>query len=473
MATITWTNGNATGLWNDAGNWDAGVPTGADDAVLDATSTAACTCDVAIDVLSLTVAAGYSGKLDFADSAFSHLIGTGGALFVGSGEVDCGNSTITCSGNWDNDSQGTWTPGTSTVVMDTNATTMSVQQDRPFYDLTISGNVTINGSLCDIRHTFTIDIGKTATIGSASPRLVFADFDKSLVLNGTLLIPAGEVFGHIQNGQTRTIVIGPSGKITGAGQVNMRDVVITNNNAGTSWDVATTLCRASCTIGVGIYGGSWTCNSQHGTRTLTIGNGAGETVEFSNPVTFDQDASVGTYTIDAATHNSKLIFNGNVTISKSGGGTGVVAWSESNAADAITFSGTTTINDSAVVGTLGDTIVADGASVALASDIETDNLTVAQNAVITGAFLFDVGGNFLVNGASGNTVTWTDADLSVSGTAVASFTTVTNSDASIAGGTEINATNNCTDSGGNTNWDFGVAASILPQMTSAYLRTNA
>ncbi len=457
MATITWTNGNTTNLWNDAGNWDAGVPTGSDDAVFDATSTDDCTCNVAIDVLSLSVASGYSGKLDFADSGYTHLIGVGGALFVGTGEIDCGDSHITCSGNFDNDSQTTWAYGTSEVEMDTDGTTMSVHQVRLFYNLhfSASGTVSLYGTACDVRHTITIDAATTVELVTSLLRAA-SGVTKTLVLNGILSISASESFSYIASGGTRSINIGANGKITGNGQVILRDVVITNNNVGISWDIAQTFCRASSSIGEGTYGGSWVCTSEYGTRTLTIGNAAGEVVEFSDVVTFDQDVSSGTYTVDASTHNSKLIFNDDVNISVSGGGTGVVVWSESNATDAITFDGITVIDNSAGIGTLGDVTIAGGAEINLDSDVTTDNLTVEQNATVGavgGTDTFVVEGNFVINGTSGNTVSWTDADLDVTGTAVASWTNVTNSDASA--GTEIDATDNCNDISGNTNWNFG------------------
>ena len=50
-------------------------------------------------------------------------------------------------------------------------------------------------------------------------------------------------------------------------------------------------------------------------------------------------------------------------------------------------------------------------------------------------------------------ITWNGPDLDVTGTAVAKYTTATNSDASA--GTQVDATDNCTDGTGNTNWNFG------------------
>ena len=437
MATITWTNGNATGLWNDAGNWDAGVPTGADDAVLDATSTAACTCNVAIDVLSLTVAAAYSGKFDFADSAFSHLIGTGGALFVGSGEVDCGDSTVTYSGDWDYVSQGTWTRATSTMIMTGDGSVIAGNSNNFLHNMTFSANVTVSGGNGMQAFGATIvDSGKTLTLGQTY-------ISRGLVtVNGVISINSGVVLNMIG-----TLAI--LGEVSGLGSVLMNTGSITDAS-GTVSPGSMTL-RRTLSIAPGTYDTSILADSGQATnQTITINAGI---FVFTGSLTADADAA-GDLTIKMDTTNPTVTFEDDLRLNETGGG--ALIWLKGSGLT--TFGGTSVYDDSTAAGAdLGDVAVGDGDALGLASDMKTDDLTIEQNAVITGAFLFDVGGNFLVNGASGNTVTWTDADLSVSGTAVASFTTVTNSDASIAGGTEIDATNNCTDSGGNTNWDFGAA----------------
>lgn len=53
------------------------------------------------------------------------------------------------------------------------------------------------------------------------------------------------------------------------------------------------------------------------------------------------------------------------------------------------------------------------------------------------------------------TIIWNGPDLDAGFSATASWATVTDSDASA--GIEVTATD-CTDSGGNTNWNFGAAA---------------
>jgi hypothetical protein len=90
--------------------------------------------------------------------------------------------------------------------------------------------------------------------------------------------------------------------------------------------------------------------------------------------------------------------------------------------------------------------------------------TQAADTVVndtTGGGLITVGGNFAINGSSSLECTWNGPDLSITGTAVAHYTNITNSDASIGGGTQVDATDNCNDIDGNTNWSFGEAYSAL------------
>jgi len=62
-ANITWTNGNGTGVWNDAGNWSAGIPGPSDYAIFNATSTDDCLIDISIDVRGFTLQTGYTGNV--------------------------------------------------------------------------------------------------------------------------------------------------------------------------------------------------------------------------------------------------------------------------------------------------------------------------------------------------------------------------------------------------------------------------
>jgi len=91
-------------------------------------------------------------------STASMTIGAGGIL-LGRG------STITVSGNWDS-SAGTFTAGTSTLVMSgTTKTIKTANTNGAPYDLQISGAITTLSSL-NVTNDLTIDSGKSLTLGS-------------------------------------------------------------------------------------------------------------------------------------------------------------------------------------------------------------------------------------------------------------------------------------------------------------------
>jgi len=74
-------------------------------------------------------------------------------------------STITCSGNWDS-SAGTFTAGTSTLIMSgTSKTIKTANTNGAPYNLTISGTVSTLSSL-NVTNNLTIDAGKSLTMGS-------------------------------------------------------------------------------------------------------------------------------------------------------------------------------------------------------------------------------------------------------------------------------------------------------------------
>ena len=60
----TWTNGNATGMWEDGGNWSpAGAPTASSRVIFNNTSTAACTINSNPTIARLTIESTYTGPL--------------------------------------------------------------------------------------------------------------------------------------------------------------------------------------------------------------------------------------------------------------------------------------------------------------------------------------------------------------------------------------------------------------------------
>lgn len=194
---------------------------------------------------------------------------------------------------------------------------------------------------------------------------------------------------------------------------------------------------------------------------------------FTAAVTFtNKFGSTQTY----SRSNYNLEFRGNVTVTKVTGDGGDVSWTKGTGT--ITFSGTSAQSINWAGLTIEDIIVNKSSQTVTVStnNFTTDSITftsgtfdvstltvtcsgamsIAANFTVNASSggKFIVGGNFSINGTSGNIVTWNGPDLTISGTAAASYASVTNSDAS--GGTEVTATNS-TNNGGNTNWNFGAA----------------
>jgi len=105
----------------------------------------------------------YNNNLDlttsnYALSATDITIGTRGII---NGRA----STITCSGNWDS-SAGTFTAGTSTLVMSGSSKTIkTANTNGALYNFQESGTTTTSSSI-NITHSPTVDTGKTLTIGA-------------------------------------------------------------------------------------------------------------------------------------------------------------------------------------------------------------------------------------------------------------------------------------------------------------------
>lgn len=479
MAARYWV-GDTDGLWNKADNWGstsggaggAGVPTSADAVIFDSGyTTQNCTCDVAIDIGSINVQSTYDGKLDFADSAYGHA-SAGDMIFDGSGEVDCGDSTITCSGNFDNKDQTTWTRGTSTIVMNGSAKTIIGHTLKDLHNLTISDDTTLS-----------------ATTVSRLPvqGLLLVDATKTFTLLDTLLMQGTVTINGIVDAQaffwTEGASVAIPGELSGTSSWLLFQFTTVTDATGTI-TIATINATRNMTLAPGTYGNSSTVTTfkqnANSSRTVTFLTGI---FIFPGDVTFDADQPANTYFIDCDTNSVDIEFQSDLTITESS--TSTLSWTKSNSATAIKFSGTTTYTDTtAAIQNIGDVEV-DGTSLTLATELECDDFdgtsgtldTNGQDLISNGNM--DWASGFVIADPAASTIapsgnfTGDGQDLSASGewffnvggTAVVLGTgDVANSNAS--GGNEIDASagpaNNL---GGNTNWDFGVVAgTILPQM---------
>ncbi len=181
----------------------------------------------------------------------------------------------------------------------------------------------------------------------------------------------------------------------------------------------------------------------------TVNPGATLIVTGTTTFLLNNDADVEVDDTGVATN---WTFQGDVVHTE---GAGAIIWTPGSGT--ITLSGTVAQNID-FGGLTVEAIVIDNASgtVTFGDALTTAAFTAQPNASIAGAVSITVQRNFALNGTSGNEITFNGPDLDVTGTAVAHFTTATDSDASA--GTKVTATDNCVDGTGNTNWDFSIEA---------------
>ena len=449
MAARYWVG--TTTSWNTSANWSAtsggaggaGVPTSADDVVFDSGATQNCTCDVAISCLSLNIASTYSGTLDFADSSYSHTIAID-ATFGGSGTLDLGNSTITVSGSWDDLNQTTLVYSGGSIVMDGDGETYASQGgwDGRLKSFRASADITVDGGF-QIQNVGTggliIDTGKTISLTSG----IIVVSNSPINSSGTITTSAGTTI-LIQYGA----VITSLGVIDGSGLLAFRynqSVTIGGNFAtdvefyANSGYVTATL-NANTTFYGTVY---FKANS---TRIVTF-QPSNYSIVFRGDIistiagTFIWTAGTGTITA-SGTSNQDWDFNGesveDIDIDKT---SGTLTLSGNVDPDTLTLS--------------SGTLDIDGNNITTINAFTQAFGTTCKDTA--GGGLISVGGNLAINGTSVNPCVWNGPDLDVTGTAEASWTTVTNSNAST--GSTVDATNNCTDGGGNdSGWNFGSAS---------------
>ena len=171
----TWTNGNGTNLWSDAGNWSGGVvPTGiANRALFNGTSTANCTIDVNVSCDGIEMTSAYTGTITQSGSVTisldnSDFIQAGGTFNAGSGSFSTVNAgTFTVSGGAFNAgsgnisltgtltvSGGTFTGGTGTISSNSALSISSGTFTCGSENCTFSGFTQTGGSFTSTPKTF-------------------------------------------------------------------------------------------------------------------------------------------------------------------------------------------------------------------------------------------------------------------------------------------------------------------------------
>lgn len=376
----------------------------------------------------LTVESGSTGTIDLNDQDITI---TGDATFQGSGTITCGAGTITCGGHFSTTSQGTWTCETCELVLTGTTKNFVGKSAQTCKYLTVTGSYTVSGFLYPWQGTTDIQ--------------------------GSLVITGGGNNLYIYNNTSTTV----SGSVTGTSNVLIRASTLTSMTG--TWDVATTVSYDVVFTATGTFGGAFDFTGQSGgTRTVTFGSG---TRVFSDNVTFDDLG--GTYTISQAA-NGSLEFQGNVTVTSTGTfnwtkGTGTITLSGASAS--ADFDGKTV--EDIVVNSVGGTVTLTGnvtpdtlTLTAGTLDLDTFDVTTASYSQAAGTTLTAAGasngsittsGNVSISGTSGSGCVVTNAVFDVGGTGSASYTTVTDSDASAD---QVITATNSTDLGTNPGWVF-------------------
>jgi hypothetical protein len=442
MATKTWASSGSSS-WNTAGNWSpSGVPGASDDVVFNATSTNNCTVDVAIEVTTLTITTGYTGTLDFGDSGYSHSIGS--VVADGTASIDYGNATITVTGNFDTRDCANITVGTSTLVSTGDGAIVQTNYSNTagrLYNLTFSNNGSFRGS---ISGALEIASGKSVLLNYA---------DSAAAIVGGSINNSGTMTVSTQLNFALNSSITAWGTLSGSGTMYLK-------GTPTSFGLPV----GTCPLGIEISNsggfnstGTWALAgnvtfqknftiSDGGSNRFVVFNTNNYSITFQGDVTLSIDAAdltynkgTGTITFSGSGTNS-IDFNGEAVedfvINKTGGG-GIVLTADVQT-DSVTISGGNLYANTVDLDVTGNFTLAAGTSV---QDGE------GTSAVIS------IGGNLAINGTSGSGCIWTGCDLdTLTGTGSASYCEVT--DSTNSSGTAIDATDNCTDSGGNTGWTF-------------------
>ncbi len=444
MAAKTWDNSDADNDWEVAANWTpAGVPDDTSDVIFDGTSDTNCNMSAASVCRSLTMSAGYNSTVD--SVTFTVEVGTDGVaggdgdVSVDSGTLDLGSGKWTVWGHWDSHSGATARHNDNLIELaGTGKTEESDYAGRPRH-VEISGTYTTA--------TGSYQTGNMLVTGSWT-------VNGSSTVSGTVTLNGTKIDGTSTLTTTSAIIL----------------------TAGT-WSVANTHINSSAGIlGPGTYTTNMKLSQSFQTVKRTVIYTAGLRTIVGD-LTINANNSPQEWEFDFATNNPSWNVSGDVlfddsradatlTITK---GTGTFKFN----GGAQSFTDTTDLG----VGNLGD-VEHDGAggTLQLLTNMDCDDFdgmagtldANGQTLDVAGAMdwaagyviadpngsTFEVTGNFTANGQdiSGAGGGWT---LTVGGTAVASGAgDVAHSNA--GGGTEIDASANpWTDSGNNTNWNFG------------------
>lgn len=471
MASRYWVNDDADNDWFVANNWSsssggaggAGIPTSSDDVIFDGSVVDDCNVDGDIDILSLTVTSGYSGRLDFLGNTTTSRNVANDVTLDGTGTVDWASTSIstwTIGGNLDYTDQTSTTGHTTLELTGTSKILAGGNSGSQFVLMTVSGSYTSSVDIYCRR--MSVSLGGTLNIAAGS---VFCGTSAASIA-GDLVISSGAQYRCDTQAQ---VTIESTGTVTGDGAFDMHE-----QNGEVIVDGSATFSPGSFSLRR-----SGTISSQNGTATIDAPatfdcNNGNRSLTFNGDIIFTGDVlffanAAEVYTVDNSS-NPNLTFQGDVTCDW----TASSSWSKGTGT--ITFSGTAAQAVDFDDESIEDLVINKmSGTVTLTGGLTTDSFTgtdgnfdpAGQTIIITNncswasAFTIDtasdalngstwtIGGNFTGDGQTLNaTAEW---NLDVTGTAAVNGVGAVAY--STAGGTEI-AAYGWTDNGNNTNWVF-------------------
>lgn len=284
--------------------------------------------------------------------------------------------------------------------------------------------------------------GGTFTLTSGSTSKIYGDI--TVYNGGVFTFPSCVILWRpTTNNNTLTCTVQSGGTLSG----------LTFSLAKQSYHISGVI-DASFTLGVALSGNDFYLDGDSTIHDLTSSSDADwdfDLKDFDLTITGDLTFTLGTWTKGTGS----LIFSGTEAQTVNLNDETVEDIEIDKTAEIVTLTGGFTTDSL----TLTDgTLDIDGNNIETTGNFTQAADTTCQDT--TGGGLITVGGNFVINGSSGNECIWNGPDLDVTGTAVAHYTTATDSDATA--GTEVTATDNCVDGTGNTDWDFGAAGISMP-----------
>ncbi len=388
MATRWWVNDDADNDWEAANNWSAteggaggaGIPQAGDDVYFsDTSSSDACnlSANAAFATFGTTVAV--TGGTDAWSGTFDGVtfdVACSGDFSCDAGNLDLGTGTWTMAGDWDTDGLSSLTQGTSTVVLSgTSKDLRAILNDR-FYNLTVSGTVTLYDSIqidaaLTIPGTLSVNTGLTLILRFGSTN----DFT-----GGTIQKAAGT---------PTLILVNGAGALSAAGTVDINVRIEAN---------ATIPAR---TFGENLeYRGASASN-----RTATIAAG---TLAITGNLTLNANLA-GDAIFDASANNPAVDIDGDIDFIGAGAGTEILQAGSGNwnvAGDVDLTSGTLTPGTSEFIldGSAAQTLTSDSESF---YDLTHSN--TAGSPGVTFVDALNVTNVFKCNTAAAKVMTFTDS----------------------------------------------------------------